>query len=61
MGALFTDQLHLGTPFTDQLHLAHLTPFSLTYIKKVPLSTDLQKKKKKKKFNQSLSWINFLY
>ena len=25
------------------------TPFSLTYIKKVPLSTDLQKKKKKKK------------
>ena len=60
IATLITDQLVKWGPFSltsciwAPLSLTSCiwpiwTPFSLTYIKKVPLSTDLQKKKKKKK------------
>ena len=55
IATLITDQLVKWGPFSltsgiwASLSLTSCiwTPFSLTYIKKVPLSTDLQKKKKK--------------
>ena len=61
MGTLFTDQFAFGNPFHRPVvfcPFGHPFHWLRPYIKKVSLSTDLQKKKK---FNQSLSWINFLY
>ena len=62
MGTLFTDQLHLGSSFHWPVAFGPFGhPFHWLTLKSCPFQLIYKKKKKKKKFNQSLSWIYFLY